>query len=553
MLSCSLDVWPSSRSLADDMGIPIVLDFRPFDSDSTVPQIPAQRFLICAGCGAYVTGIYSKSDDKLICPFCGNISNIPGERDEVALPNNFKLDVHRKDGFFYLCFLLDLTAPPNDLAISKLYMAIALNSLMPETKFMVGFIEDESVSFIKVFNNGPKLVTFSTRSNLTDLISIPFLLNELSDVETVTTFLNEVSAPRRHDSLHTITDFSRLFSDLPPGMFIKYILISPNFVPPEMISKISLDVISPVNNGMHKPIDGNYIIFSQINEVELQIQTLIQRYSTAQLAVNVEITAFVPKQFEITPVTVKQPSARDGFSSTFTLSLPRSFGSIKDVAIEFVATYTIIDGLKGCTQRTLVMSSIYPVSKDPVVILRSVDPCVTWKQIIRDGDEEEFMEHLYEIYKTKVLEAMPGSIESDPFFSMFPNLQLLLRFLAAKKPVNDNLIVESEAVMVKHMPMSSFWATQNNKIEEGAVAPVWSHRAFKNIVCVVYDCGESIDIFMDGNVEEGSLLAQAIERKIRRRFPIPKVQKFQRSKFILKVQSEMEITDMARNLLEPKH
>lgn len=235
------------------------------------------------------------------------------------------------------------------------------------------------------------------------------------------------------------------------------------------------------------------------------------------------------------------------------LSLPRSFGSIKDVAVELIATYMILDATRGCVQRTLVMSAIYPVSKDPVAILRSVNPKIVRRKWTKQTEEIEFVRHLYEIYKTKVLEMMPGGISCDPFFTLFPNLQLFLRFLVTKKAVNENQIIESEAMMVKHMPMASFWSSQDSKIEEEAVAAVWSHRVFNNIVCVLHDCGESIDIFMDEPVEDGSLLDREIKRRVCRRFPIPKIQRSPRSKFILNVQSETEIANIVRTLLEPKH
>ena len=541
MLTCSLDVWPGSYSLADEIQIPIKFDFRPFDTESKLGHA-TQSLVSCTTCGAIATALFPHDNGTMTCPFCQTSS--PYERDHFSTISEFQRESECGQSHFFLCFLLDLTCAEELIDVSKIHFFSALKALLPGTAFTVALLEEDRVSFVKVFHNGTKFLTFSLNACLFKLIDVSFLMNSINNIEIIEEMINKFQTKKKRTEIHEIADFSKLFSNPSSNVFVKFLVFSPNFISSQTASRMSLDWFSPFPDKKRSmPIDG---IFLSVNteDVELHLQALVQRYKTTDFAMNLSVRAFIAKPLEISPNTYTRVSVRDGASQALTVTVPKGYHRNEPVPVQIESRYVILGHGDTCIQRTVVISKSIPISKDVAPILRGVNPVVV-KQSMDKDTEETFVRNLLGLYNSKIVEILPGRIDYDPFFRLMPHLQLFLRFFAAKdKVTNGNIILGNDLAIARYIPCVSFWETQDRKIEEAAPSPSWSTVLFQDMECIVSDCGDKIHIFMDTEIRPGSQLQKEIERRVQRRFPIVPVLKHQKMRIPLFLQNETEITEL---------
>lgn len=559
----SISVWPSSKNLANEIGIPIIIEYRPFEEDSQLMDLTNKctNFPKCSYCSAYVTSVFVFSKDKISqCPYCGNDFLLP--KSISFLPyQNFKVERRIENFSFYLCFILDLDCTPENLEESKKNFSIALKALLPGTFFIVAFIKDNRFHFLMLFNNSTKIISFNVTSSLFNKIALKPLINNVKTVDYINEYVQQNIKASSINQLHEIIDFSTLFSQCPDDVFIKFVLLSPNSVAKRCSSFLSFDIISPIVNDDAKNIDGYYLNAQEMPNIEFQIQSMVQRYYTSPFAINLSTQIFYSKQFEISPSSIlTKSSVHCGSSYLFTISFPKLFGTLKDVHLQFVSRYIIIspsmanskiDNNSGYNcemtvfSRIQVNSFIFQTSKDILPILRTVNPVILKKSFTSKSKEKSIIKRLIELYKEKVTEILPGfssnsSNFSDPYFLTLPNLQLLLKFyLTENKFFNSTFITEKELEFVNFCPSVSFWCNQNEKIEEIPISFVESEEVFQLMPIVVVDSRTTIDVFMDDpKIQKETKLAKEIERKIKLRFPVPTVQKKIREALFLIMKEE---------------
>lgn len=558
---CSISVWPSNKNLANEIGIPIIVDYRPFDENVHLMDLSEKcsSFPKCSYCSAYVTSLFVFSKDKISqCPYCGNDFILP--KAISFLPyQNFKVEKKLDRFSFYLCFIIDLDCSPENLAKSKENFSIALKSLLPDTFFMVAFIKNGRFHFIMMFNNNPKIISFNSTSSLFNKIIIKSFLNNIKIIETINNYVMHNLTVSKNREIHEIVDFSPLFENCPSDIFIKFVMFSPNHLSEKCGSLLSFDWVSPVTNSNFKKIDGFYLNSQEIPNVDFQIQSMVQRYRNSPFAINCSTQIFYSKQLEISPSSFQIKSVRCGSSFPFTISYSRHFLGLKEVHLQFVSKYVIISPYEANSKfdnkcgyncemkvvsRLQVNSYIFQTSKDILPILRTVNPVILKKSFTSQHKEIIFIKKLLELYKEKVTDALPGAPSNslnmfDRFFLILPNLQLLLSLhLTKNKLFNSAFIIEKENEYVQFCPSLSFWSGQDDKIEEVPISSIDSDEAFKYPPIVVVDSCTSIEIYMDENLKHNSNLSNEIKRKIQMRFPVPTVQRRSREALILNLREE---------------
>ena len=562
LLCSSISVLPYNKSLADEIGIPFIIEYRPFekDNDDFYQSVIPLKLPKCAHCSAYITKTFSiDKDHKVQCPFCGKDFSFNSSININY--QSFKMEKAFKNFGFYICFILDLDCTDNLLKISKQYISIALNALLPETKFIFAYIKQNNLHFLKLINGNPKIISFDNKLSIFNYIKIDFLINVVN-IENIQLLDNlildknkEFSSMVNNDSffqssgtdIHEINDFSKLFSNCPDNIFIKFVMFSPNSISKKCKLALSFDWISPhFNHDVFKSLDGFYLCKDEIKNIEIQIQTMIQRYTTDSFAVNLSTQSFITKQFDISPSVFTIPSARDGTTISLNVSYPRILTMSKECQIQIVSSYVVVLPNSEAIQRTQVTSVVFNTSKDILPILRSIDPSIIWTyllpmkssntQIIKD-----FLRKLLDLYKTKVIDAMPASTKQfDPFFLLLPNLRWILKFFYSNiDQISSMHIIEKEMRFSKFCRNVSFWESQNEKIEESSLSYFDSDQLFNSPPIVVVDSCFAIDIYMDDQeIKEGSKLSQEIKKSIEKRFPIPLVQIFLRDSFYVKLPHE---------------
>lgn len=555
----SFSIWPSSKNLANEIGIPIIIEYRPFEEEMQLMDLSEKctNLSKCSYCSAYVTSVFIFSKDKISqCPYCGNDFLLP--KSISFLPyQNFKVEKKIERFSFYLCFIIDLDCSQDNFINTKYNFSVALKALLPDTFFIVALIKNNRFHFIMVFNNNSKIISFDVTSSLFNRITLKSFVNNVKSVDYINEYVQNNLSSSNVDQLHEIIDFSALFSQCPDDIFIKFILFTPNHVSESCSSHLSFDIISPVLNNHAKNIDGFYLNSQEVPNVDFQIQSMIQRYRTSSFAINLSTQIYYNRQFEISPSpTLTKSSIHCGSSFLFTVSFPRLFGTLKEVHLQFVSKYIIIspsvdnselnnNSGYNCemkvTSRIQVNSYIYTTSKDIVPILRTFNPVILKKSLQSKVKEKNFIKKLFELYKEKVTDNLVGSINSnsffDPYFLIMPNFQLFLKFyLTENKYLNSTFITEKELEFVQFCPSVSFWHNQDQKIEEMPISFVESDEIFHVTPIVVIDSCTKIEIYMDDpKLQINSKLSKEIEKKIKMRFPVPIISKKVREALVLNI------------------
>jgi hypothetical protein len=512
MLNASLTVWPSTRGLFDEIGVPLVLDFRPVDVDPNLAIIDNSIARSCPTCHAFVTIVFT----SLRCPFCGSaissLSNVP-------IAPDFAIDRDLPTSHSDIFFLLDLTSTFEHILDLKSFLSTALRAVFPGRPFGLCFLEHGFVSFIKVFQMRVKIVNFPLDMALSDLVSIDSLMLHSSSVDSVLELVNDIRPTRRFLEPHEMPDLSLLFSKI---QFPRLLIFSSNSASTAL--PFIVDWISPIESSSQS--DGFFLCPTALPDFAFQLQTLVQRIHNSVVDLNLQIRVFSPSNFEARPLNVSRPFARSGFSQLITISFPRSFGSFKSVPLELVATFTVMINSERFVQRTLVVSRLFETSRELVPILRTCDPMLALRVLPRER-QKDFVRNLIGVYNGGILASLPGQQRFDPFFRALPNLQPVLAFL----------------VVTGFASRISFWGSPTEKIGEFGVFPV------PEIDCpiAVLDTGNAIKVFADTfSLPPGSELERAIAEMMSQRYPVPHFEWHERTEFELMIPSQRDICDAIR-------
>lgn len=161
------------------------------------------------------------------------------------------------------------------------------------------------------------------------MISIDFLVNDIKQVGVIEEMIKQVRGRKKltkDDFSHReIPDFSHLFSKCGENKFVKFIVFSPNSISKEVALKVSSDWFSPFPSTEYSlPIDG-VCLSVNMEDAELHLQTLVQRYKTGKFALNLSVKTYIAKPLEILPKSFNRASTRDGFSQILNVTVPRSY------------------------------------------------------------------------------------------------------------------------------------------------------------------------------------------------------------------------------------
>lgn len=547
-MNSSFEIWPSSKALADDISIPILIDFKPYDVEDEfiIPVCPENRPSQCS-CGAYVTSIFGANDKTVSCPFCGQINtNISTKQLSLS---NFIINEYIQRDISYTCMLIDLRCSLEFLKEIKYLSKIALRAILPGAPFLFAFLKQKVISIVKIIGGQPKYFSFPYNIPLNDTIDIDMLLSKERDVDFLIEIIDKENADFAKKE-NNFVDIQTLFATK-TGTFFKFIVFSPNSLSQMNTQKyISYDWISPNKNIKSSYIDGILLITTDVEEIELQIQTLIQRIPSTAHAYNVSIQVLTPHQIEATPKKLFCPSTRNGTSLLITINLSRSFLTIPYIPIEIYASYTIIVNNKTTQARKLILSSIYQTSKDLIPILRTVNPVIVKHTLTNKTEEKMFIQKLIDLYNMKVIPMLPGDKKFDIYFGLLPNLRWFMRFYFISSPQKiHNMVIEKNNEIVRYHHSISYWADSYQKIEDNIMVAETSEAIFKTPPIVIVDKCHVINIYCDESaVTNDSPLSKEIDRRIQQRFPVPKLQFYPRERFLHMAEPEHDWYSRAEEL-----
>lgn len=538
----SISVWPSNKTLANEIGIPAIIEYSPYQEVRNV-DLGTVNLPKCSYCSAYVNSTFFVSKTKSSqCPYCGN-DFVPIKNCVSSPYANFKVDTKIDHFLFYLCFIIDLDCSNDNLALSKEYFFQATQSITPGTKFFLAFIKNNIFHFVVMLYNNPKIISLNLENSLFDRIHIQSLTNNVNDLPYLNDFIKSNFKASSITDIHEIVDFSSLFSKCPGNAFIKFIMFSSNYVSNRCSSLLSFDWISPLINDRVKNIDGFYLNPIDVDNMNLQIKAMVSRYTSSPICANVSIQVFAAKQLDISPsIILTKPAIYEESSFLFTFSFPRQF-SMKEFPIQFVSKYIIIypndndqssdknDNSYHFTlkavQRLQVHSFVFPASKDVLPILRTVNPVVLKRSFSSKIEEKEFIQKMIFLYKEKVLSLFNNAStitqSNDQFFFVMPNLQFLLKFYFTQPTfVNNTFIVEHDMEFVRFCPAISFWASEDDKIADMAFSFADEDELLNSPPIIVVDSYTTIEVYMDKPIiKEMSQLERELNRKVTKRFPVP--------------------------------
>jgi len=528
-MELSTEVFPQSMRLLEDSQIPLIINYYPFEVDKNYPSIPVSQLNQCPKCNCPVSEIFGYNTEGLVCPFCQSIFTMPANEQN-------KLICYQTERYVYdysLCmiFLLDLNCSPQYMCVLKSLLVIALNSLPKEASFMIGLLYNNYVSFIRISDSQAFFIDLPITSNLFSLMNYKYLLNESSNIPIIISLLEKEAVSCENYSSEPVSiDLMKFFIPDSKNIFLKFFVFSPNYLVSKYPSRLSFDWVSPNPKNPNTIIDGLYVCYSNIDDIELQIQTMINTIVSETVSFKTQIYNYISPQFEISPKTCVIHCVRPYSSFSFNISFLWSRGPVSDVSICFVSK-SIVRTLGLFSERTLVMSRKIPVTKDLFPLWRSVNPSVLFSGFKSQNTQKDFVQRLIINYNNRIKLALAGEPNNDSVFTLFPSLSWFIRFI-----LNDNIknlgdrIIEKEMCLVKFYPAISLWLSPDEKSGEFIPSMPFYHNKYNDFFepIIVIDNGSSIHIFCDIEIGTSSRIASELSTRQRKRFPVPSILRHQR-------------------------
>ena len=540
-MEASLQIWPQSKKVAEDIVIPISFTFRPFDNGSNLNSIPNSKLVRCYKCNALVTSIFSDAE-KIECPFCDTI--ISRASDGQVSFQDFQIDHSSKPLTFYICFVFDLRCSQEFVAITKIYLSIALRAILPETKFLFLCLHSDFVSFIKIRNGKPMIFDFPITAKIFELVSLDFFLNTHNDVENLIEYIQNL---KNLQEATLLKEFQNMFIPIPNNIFINFIVFTPLEFHASHLKNMSFDVVSASPFKHNLDIDGVGFSQQSVEDLNLQVQALVQRLVPNQFALNMKLLVHAPPLIEVTPSSFQISAIRSGFSKVFHISLAKTASIYSEIPIEIIASFDLPINEKQVIHRTVVSSRKFKTSKNYFSILSTVNPVVVARSLTIT---KEFVKSIFELYTTKICANLPSFKGPDPYFTLLPNLRWLLRFLLfTKRQGYSTFFADFSSELALFYSQISFWESEDIMSENNVSAVPFVQELMGNPQIVVIDNSYKIDIFCDSLISPDSELSKFIKTKVSNRFPVPRVTTKPLSKLKTFLPPEEEWNEMISQIL----
>jgi hypothetical protein len=416
--------------------------------------------------------------------------------------------------------LLDLRATPEALSLSKRLISLAIRAIPPDQTFFLATLESEFISFVTVFDTGPKIVSWPITTSIIDDIALPELACSSANADILVEIITEaVPVGDARDitqiSLQTLLESADDFG------VAHFVLFSSHAF--QSHKHIIITWVAPVPIVGRCPLDGFVLAPDLADDLDLQVQVLIQRLTTVAFALDLRIETIVPRYVQISPVSVAKHSAADGFSQRLIVALQRTLRPFLSIPIEISATFTTVNLSGKTVAQRVVFSRVFPATREIIPILRSVSPIIALQSV---PDFYALVARLLKFYE-RLLPMLPGNLSFDPFFLLLPNLQGFLGALLSPYPPKLEGFHTDERE-VRFAPMATVWGDQDAQ-GNARYCCLLTRRALAPIVVV--DSFDRIAIFADDfALIAGSALQADLERKVRRRFPVPRIRIFPRVK-----------------------
>ena len=557
----SLGLLPTNKATSDSLLIPIVLEFRPFDPEQKyrLNQLkPDTRLKKCPKCGAFLTNSFLESEKtkERICPFCFSVSH---EHQSEQMEYNY-YELKNRLGYenkFYTGIILDVSGTQE--AFQNIFLTFTkVVSYLPQSRlFFACYISEDNVIFLKKpissdntlekirFRSNESIFDFSPQKSLE-----PFLLdshdsNVISEIAQQLQFNND-SEPKMISLYH-------LFNNCPDRTFVQCYVFSENYLNPNQDldkskffkkkkspfkRKVTFDWIrtEELQSDIKNPIDGIEFVHQPsmpIEQFTLQTAGLIQRSNQQNLAFDLRLKVFIPKNFEITPAEIYQPVLKPCTSFQFLLSYP-ILTSHPKIPLQIHAQYLTI-GPKFSVQHNIVIHETFYTSHELLPILQTIDPVIVWKSL-KPQNRIPFVSNLYSKYHS-ICEFLPkGEIMKDNFFSLIPDLRWFLYFLVCLQNPKQMHLVDWNNEESIYTPIYSFWESESSKLIDHLPNGIMSQRVYGNPPIAIIDHFSKIQVFIEGkNYNPDSELGKELEQKIKLRFPFPtSIEVYERAEFASK-------------------
>jgi hypothetical protein len=266
MLSSSLTVWPSSKSIAEEISIPLLIDFHPFDKDSNLPHISIPTLPRCESCHSFLTVDFQHLTEKPGCPFCGFSTPF------CELPSAFSWHSESFQTSFFFFIVLDLRMAVDIFSFSKRLILCALRSIPPGQKFLLIFVENEIFSIVTVFDTGLKLLNFPVNVPIGDRFSLEIFLNDWSNIELLSELISETIPSNESCEVKQLN--LKVFCRKDSGI-CHFVIFSPHIF--ESQKQVLITLISPIPIINRNSFEGIVIAPNLTEDLELQIKLLIER------------------------------------------------------------------------------------------------------------------------------------------------------------------------------------------------------------------------------------------------------------------------------------
>ena len=518
----SVSIWPDNPSLAADSNIPFVIGLNCFDLDNQLSEIPYQKLGVCSKCNTPITKIFDKEGKILVCPMCKNqfMNNTNNSLDQILYTSFYMKKSCGNDYHYYVIFLLDVRGTKEQFDASLRCAYTALKSLPKEKMFIFCILRKNSVSFLKALHGKVYFIDLLLKNNMFNHFSVDFILNDQKEWELIYKAA-ESSFDIETNPIQDPIDVHEFFNP-PKNCYIKIVIFSFTTIITKVPTHISIDII---NHSKQKGTADGFLLYDSNPDFDLQITTLIERIFLYPVYLDTRIDIFFLPTINVQPSMIKCKSVVPNKIFTTTINYPWFSFTLESFPLEIMARALVFNNNEFYFINK-IFSEVYPTTHNYFPFLRSVNPSIV--AYCCSKTLQTNVHNISEFYNSKVIQSLPGEVETDTFFELLPNLSWFLRYIKNSSNWITNQIIEENMISALFFPSVSFWASSNEKIEENASEFLFGHLPeFEPII--VIDTANEINIFIDCEIENESLLSNEIQMRKKKRFPVPIIKIHKRS------------------------
>lgn len=519
----SVSIWPDNEALANDSCIPLYIGLNCFDESDQLHILERQKLGTCSRCHTPVTKISESSNGKNICPICKmDLTQISRDQKENK---NFAIEIPAGNEYsFNVIFVIDGRGTSDQYfhSLASASNAINVETIPPTAKCGFCILYKNNISFIKSLNGTAFFIDMPLQINLYNAITINNILINASDLRTVMEAAFTANSSFSNTPIEEPVFFQNFFN-VPPKCFVKLITFTSTSVVQCANTNTTIDVIG----SKPKSDDSDSICISDDKtSSQMQIQEYIKRVFTEPIHFDAKIEIFYLPTIRTNPSQIKSRCVMPGtlfFTKVEYQWVSYSFSSLPFV----VLSRSIVHKNNKFVHRIRVFSESFPITHSNVILLQSVNPAII--AAVKLQQLPGVIKMMLDYYNNKVIPYMPGPPRNDNYFDLFPNLSWLIRYYKNMGSwiTNNPLIIQPDLISSMFFPCVSFWMNVNEKIEEMASEFLFGHPADLEPI-VVIDMYYKILIFADCELEKESVLVKEMQKRAKRRFPVPSIKKRER-------------------------